>query len=78
MITSLPDLIIIGGVALLVFGPKRVPELAHALGKGIRDFKRAMDGQDEVKPTSFPPAAQQQPPVQVAPPTNAPQAPQQS
>jgi TatA/E family protein of Tat protein translocase len=44
MITSIPDLVIIGGAALLVFGPKRLPELAKSLGKGIRDFKKAMDG----------------------------------
>lgn len=44
MITSIPDLVIIGGAALLVFGPKRLPELAKSLGQGIRDFKKAMDG----------------------------------
>ena len=29
-------------VALLIFGPKRLPELGHGLGKTIRDFRKAM------------------------------------
>jgi sec-independent protein translocase protein TatA len=35
-------LLVIVGIALLVFGPKKVPELGKALGDGIRGFKRAM------------------------------------
>jgi sec-independent protein translocase protein TatA len=31
-------------VALLIFGPKRVPEIARGLGKGVREFKGALDG----------------------------------
>ena len=34
-------------VALLVLGPKRLPEAGRALGKGIRDFKSAINGDDE-------------------------------
>jgi sec-independent protein translocase protein TatA len=34
-------------VALLVLGPKRLPEAGRALGKGIRDFKSAMTGEDD-------------------------------
>ena len=34
-------------VALLVLGPKRLPEAGRALGKGIRDFKSAVSGEDE-------------------------------
>jgi sec-independent protein translocase protein TatA len=34
-------------VALLVLGPKRLPEAGRALGKGIRDFKTAVSGEDE-------------------------------
>ena len=47
MINSIPDLIVIGGAALLVFGPKRLPELAKALGTGIREFKKSVSGIDE-------------------------------
>lgn len=38
---------VIGGAALLLFGPKRLPELGKSLGKGIRDFKKALDGESE-------------------------------
>jgi sec-independent protein translocase protein TatA len=35
-------------VLLLLFGAKRLPELAQGMGKGIRDFKRAVNGLDDV------------------------------
>jgi sec-independent protein translocase protein TatA len=35
-------LIVIFGIALLVFGPKKLPELGRGLGEGIRGFKGAM------------------------------------
>jgi len=41
---GLPEILVIGAAALLVFGPKRLPELAKSLGKGIRDFKKALEG----------------------------------
>ena len=41
------ELIVIFVVALLVFGPKRLPELARALGKGMRELKTAMRGVKE-------------------------------
>jgi sec-independent protein translocase protein TatA len=40
-------LLIIAGIALLVFGPKKLPELGKGLGDGIRGFKEAMSGQDK-------------------------------
>lgn len=39
-------LLLILVVALLVLGPKRLPEAGRALGKGIRDFRSAMTGDD--------------------------------
>ena len=36
-------LILIFGIALLVFGPKKLPELGKGLGDGIRGFKAAMN-----------------------------------
>ena len=36
-----PELIIIFVVALLVFGPKRLPELGRSLGRGLQEFRRA-------------------------------------
>lgn len=38
------ELILIFIVALLVFGPKKLPELSRSLGKGIRELKMAMRG----------------------------------
>jgi sec-independent protein translocase protein TatA len=46
-------------VALLLFGPSRLPEMARALGKGIRDFKDAAAGLDRPEapmPASVEPA----------------------
>ena len=39
---GLPELIIIGIIALLIFGPKKLPDLGAGLGKAIRDFKGAI------------------------------------
>ena len=44
---GIPELIIIGVIALLIFGPKKLPELGSGLGKAIRDFKGAMSEPDE-------------------------------
>jgi sec-independent protein translocase protein TatA len=33
-------------VALIVFGPKRLPELGNSLGKGIRGFRQTVKGED--------------------------------
>lgn len=44
---GLTEILVIGGVVLLIFGPKRLPELAKGLGKGIRDFKKALNEPDE-------------------------------
>ena len=39
-----PELVLIMFVALLLFGGKKLPELARGLGKGIREFKDASEG----------------------------------
>jgi sec-independent protein translocase protein TatA len=36
-----PEMLVIFVVALLVFGPKRLPELGRSLGKGLTEFRRA-------------------------------------
>lgn len=43
-------LLVIFGIALLVFGPKKLPELGKGIGEGIRGFKSAI--RDEEKPVS--------------------------
>jgi len=37
------ELILILAIALIVFGPKRLPELARALGKSIKEFRKASE-----------------------------------
>ena len=45
-----PEAILIGVVALIVVGPKKLPELARTLGKGLSEFRRtASDVADEFK-----------------------------
>lgn len=47
---GMPELLVIVFVILLLFGAKKLPELAQGLGKGIREFKKAMkETTDEVK-----------------------------
>lgn len=41
------EMVLVFGVLLLFFGAKRLPELAGGMGKGIRDFKRSLNGLDE-------------------------------
>lgn len=44
---GIPEMVIIGIVAVLVFGPKRIPELGGALGKTLRNFKGELDQPSE-------------------------------
>lgn len=41
------ELIIILVIVLVIFGAGKLPQIGGALGKGIRDFKKGMDGQDD-------------------------------
>ncbi|HET7228609.1 MAG TPA: twin-arginine translocase TatA/TatE family subunit [Longimicrobium sp.] len=41
------ELILVFAVMLLMFGAKRLPELASGMGKGIRGFKQALNGVEE-------------------------------
>ena len=45
-------LLVILGIALLVFGPKKLPELGKGVGEGIRGFKAAMNPREEEKPSA--------------------------
>ncbi len=49
---GLPELLVIGVIALLLFGPKRLPDAGKALGHAIRGFKSAFEGREgkEVPP----------------------------
>ena len=39
-------LLVVFGIALLIFGPKKLPELGKGIGEGIRGFKRAVSNHD--------------------------------
>jgi len=43
-------LLVIFGIALLVFGPKKLPELGKGIGEGIRGFKSAMHSDEHAPP----------------------------
>jgi sec-independent protein translocase protein TatA len=50
-------LLLILGIALLVFGPKKLPELGKGIGEGIRGFKSAMkESEYPSRKTSTPPS----------------------
>jgi sec-independent protein translocase protein TatA len=41
------QIIVVLAIALLIFGPKRFPEMGRNLGRGIRDFKSGITGEDD-------------------------------
>jgi sec-independent protein translocase protein TatA len=45
------DLVIILIIGMLLFGANRLPETARAIGKAMREFRDAVNGKDETKPT---------------------------
>ena len=46
-------LLLILGIVLIVFGPGKLPELGSSLGKGIKDFKKALAEPEENKREEF-------------------------
>jgi sec-independent protein translocase protein TatA len=42
-----PELLVIGGLAILLFGTKKLPEAAKSIGEGIRNFKSAVKGETQ-------------------------------
>jgi sec-independent protein translocase protein TatA len=55
-------LVIILIVLLVIFGPKRLPEMGRSIGRGMREFKDSVtgkdDGDDDDQPREIPPAAE--------------------
>lgn len=45
------ELVIILGIAILLFGGKKIPEVAKGLGEGIRNFKNALKSEDKPEGT---------------------------
>lgn len=75
---GMPELIVIFIVALLVFGPKKLPDLGKALGRGLAEFKRASEELKEGLTTDLSledeekPAAQTTPSTKESAPTSEP------
>ena len=51
--------LIVGVILIVVFGPKRLPDLGASLGKSMREFKRSFSGSDEAERPALPPASQE-------------------
>ena len=66
-------LIIVGAIAFLLFGAKRLPELGKGLGEGLKGFKEGIKGVTDPAP---PPTAQHNVTPAPAPPVSAPAEPQ--
>jgi len=52
------EIVVILIIALLIFGPKKLPQLGEALGKGIRNFKKSAEGHDDDPPAKETPASE--------------------
>ncbi len=59
---GIAGLVVILIVALLVFGPKRLPEMGRSLGKGMREFKDSISGKDDGRELPPPSADDGSPP----------------
>jgi sec-independent protein translocase protein TatA len=44
---GLPEILILLVIVLLIFGPKKLPELGRSLGRGMREFKDSITGNDD-------------------------------
>jgi sec-independent protein translocase protein TatA len=59
------EIMIVLVIALVVFGPKRLPELGKSVGKGIREFRGSVSGEHDDSEDKAPPAVDQPPIVAV-------------
>ena len=50
------ELLLIGGLALLLFGGKKLPEMMRGLGKGVKEFKEGMKGDEPTSDNEIKPA----------------------
>ena len=84
---GMPEMLVIAVIALIIFGPRKLPELGKSLGKSIAEFKRASNElkntlEDEIrteelnearKSAQIPPAASVPPSTPASPATTAPE-----
>ena len=57
---GLPELLVIFGIALLIFGPKKIGELGKGLGEGIRHFRSGLKGDVDAPKAEAQPEAPKQ------------------
>jgi sec-independent protein translocase protein TatA len=63
---GMPELLLLGLVVLLIFGPKRLPEMGRSLGRGLREFKGSVTGDKHEDDDRFlPPVAQTEEPIEL-------------
>jgi sec-independent protein translocase protein TatA len=68
---GIPELLLILVIGLIVFGPGKLPDIGIALGKSLREFKKALNTDIPIEstevagPTSHPPAAAQNEPTRL-------------
>lgn len=64
---GVPELLLLGLVVLVIFGPKRLPEMGRSLGRGMREFKDSVTGDGRAEPEDaeivVAPAAATEPPA---------------
>jgi len=46
---GVPELLVILGIAVLLFGGKKIPEVAKGLGEGIKNFKNALKSEEKTE-----------------------------
>jgi len=54
------EIILVLVIALVVFGPKKLPELGKSVGRGMREFKGSLSGEDEDKTEAKPAVIEQE------------------
>lgn len=61
------EILVILVVILILFGGKKLPEFAQSLGKGIREFKKACNGEEEIQTSVLPPTEKIHPDIESSP-----------
>lgn len=67
---GMSELLVILVIVLLVFGPRKLPELARGIGKAMNEFKRAADDVKQELQIDYDRPVRPQAPPAVAPPSN--------
>jgi sec-independent protein translocase protein TatA len=69
---GLPEMLVIAVVALIIFGPRKLPELGRSLGRSINEFKRASNELKTTLDDEIRAEERKQPPVQTSDPAHLP------